>query len=129
FYMLLVVLYRNYLTPLVIMMSIPVALVGALGSLTVSNLLHAVLPDVRYFNGQTLNIFSMLGIVMLMGLVAKNGILLVDYANTLRTKGLELKEDIVESEAIRFRPIVMTIAEVIVVMLPLSLGFADGTVI
>ncbi|MBC5827552.1 MAG: efflux RND transporter permease subunit, partial [Candidatus Eremiobacteraeota bacterium] len=86
-YMLLVVLYRNYITPLVIMMSIPVALVGALGILALANALHGVFPNVRYFAGQTLNIFSMLGIVMLMGLVAKNGILLVDYANTLRERG------------------------------------------
>jgi hydrophobic/amphiphilic exporter-1 (mainly G- bacteria), HAE1 family len=125
-YMLLVVLYRNYLSPLVIMASIPVALVGALGALTISNALHDVFPDVRYFNGQTLNIFSMLGIVMLMGLVAKNGILLVDYANTLHAKGLALKEAIVESAAIRFRPIVMTTAAMIFGMLPLSLGITEG---
>lgn len=125
-YMLLVILYRNYLTPLVIMMSIPVALVGALGALTISNLLHGVFPDVRYFNGQTLNIFSMLGIVMLMGLVAKNGILLVDYANTLHAKGLALKEAMIESASIRFRPIVMTTAAMIFGMLPLALGFTEG---
>jgi HAE1 family hydrophobic/amphiphilic exporter-1 len=125
-YMLLVILYRNYLTPLVIMMSIPVALVGVFGALTAANLLHDAFPDVRYFNGQTLNIFSMLGIVMLMGLVAKNGILLVDYANTLHAKGLALKEAIVESAAIRFRPIVMTTAAMIVGMLPLALGITEG---
>jgi hydrophobic/amphiphilic exporter-1 (mainly G- bacteria), HAE1 family len=125
-YMLLVILYRNYLTPLVIMMSIPVALVGAFGSLTISNLLHGAFPDVRYFNGQTLNIFSMLGIVMLMGLVAKNGILLVDYANTLHAKGLALKEAMIESASIRFRPIVMTTAAMICGMLPLALGITEG---
>jgi len=125
-YMLLVILYRNYLTPLVIMMSIPVALVGALGALTISNLLHGAFPDVRYFNGQTLNIFSMLGIVMLMGMVAKNGILLVDYANTLHAKGLGLKEAMIESASIRFRPIVMTTAAMIFGMLPLALGITEG---
>ena len=125
-YMLLVVLYRNYLTPLVIMMSIPVALVGVFGALTAANLLHGAFPDIRYFNGQTLNIFSMLGIVMLMGLVAKNGILLVDYANTLHARGLALKDAIVESAAIRFRPIVMTTAAMICGMLPLALGITEG---
>ena len=125
-YMLLVILYRNYLTPLVIMMSIPVALVGVFGALTAANILHGVFPDIRYFNGQTLNIFSMLGIVMLMGLVAKNGILLVDYANTLHAKGLALKEAIVESAVIRFRPIVMTTAAMIFGMLPLALGVTEG---
>lgn len=125
-YMLLVVLYRNYLTPLVIMMSIPVALVGALGALTIANLAHNAFPDIRYFNGQTLNIFSMLGIVMLMGLVAKNGILLVDYANTLHAKGLELRAAMIESASIRFRPIVMTTAAMIFGMLPLALGITEG---
>jgi len=68
----------------------------------------------------------MLGIVMLMGLVAKNGILLVDYANTLHGKGLALKEAIVESASIRFRPIVMTTAAMIFGMLPLALGITEG---
>ncbi|HXM19595.1 MAG TPA: efflux RND transporter permease subunit [Candidatus Tumulicola sp.] len=125
-YMLLVILYRNYLTPWVIMFSIPVALIGALGILTVSNLIHGVLPDVRYFAGQTLNIFSMLGIVMLMGLVAKNGILLVDYANTLHTRGLGLVEAMRESAVVRFRPIVMTTAAMILGMLPLAIGITEG---
>ena len=125
-YMLLVVLYRNYLTPLVIMMSIPVALIGVFAALTAANLLHDAFPNVRYFGGQTLNIFSMLGIVMLMGLVAKNGILLVDYANTLHAKGLDLRDAIVESASIRFRPIVMTTAAMIAGMLPLALGITEG---
>jgi len=125
-YMLLVILYRNYLTPLVIMMSIPVALVGVFAALTAANVLHNIFPDVRYFGGQTLNIFSMLGIVMLMGLVAKNGILLVDYANTLHARGLALRDAIIESAAIRFRPIVMTTAAMIFGMLPLALGITEG---
>src|SRR6202011_2238680 len=83
-YMLLVVLYRTYVAPLVIMFSVPVAVVGAFGILALANGLHAVFPEVSFFQGQSLNLFSMLGLVMLVGLVAKNGILLVDYANTLR---------------------------------------------
>jgi len=125
-YMLLVILYRSYLEPFIIMLSIPVAFVGALGILVVSNLIHMVLPDLRWFAGQTLNIFSMLGIVMLMGLVAKNGILLVDYANTLHSRGLALVDSVRESAAIRFRPIMMTTAAMIVGMTPLALGFTEG---
>lgn len=126
-YMLLVVLYRNYLTPVVIMVSIPVALVGALGILALLNGLHQVFPDASAFAGQTLNIFSMLGIVMLMGLVAKNGILLVDYANTLHEqRGLTLREAIIESASVRFRPIVMTTASMIAGMLPLGIGLTEG---
>ncbi len=126
-YMLLVILYRNYLTPIVIMVSIPVAIVGAFGILVIANGLHAVFPDAAAFSGQTLNIFSMLGIVMLMGLVAKNGILLVDYANTLHEqRGMSLREAIIESASIRYRPIVMTTMSMIVGMLPLALGITEG---
>jgi HAE1 family hydrophobic/amphiphilic exporter-1 len=115
-YMLLVVLYRNYLTPVVIMVSIPVALVGAFGILALLNGLHTLFPDA-----------PMLGIVMLMGLVAKNGILLVDYANTLHEqRGLTLREAIIESASIRFRPIVMTTASMIAGMLPLGIGITEG---
>ncbi|MDE2571604.1 MAG: efflux RND transporter permease subunit, partial [bacterium] len=125
-YMLLVVLYGSYLEPLVIMFSIPVAIVGALGILTAANLAHAALPNVAFFQGQTLNLFSMLGIVMLMGLVAKNGILLVDYANTLGRRGLSLREAIRESASVRFRPIIMTTASMVAGMLPLALGLTEG---
>src|SRR5271166_1314700 len=125
-YMLLVILYRNYLEPLIIMLSIPVALVGALGILAFCNIVHMVAPDVRFFAGQTLNIFSMLGIVMLMGLVAKNGILLVDYANTLHARGMSIIDAVRESAAVRFRPIMMTTAAMIMGMLPLALGFTEG---
>lgn len=125
-YMLLVVLYRGYLTPLVIMFSVPVALVGAFGILAVANGLHALFPGVRFFAGQSLNLFSMLGLVMLVGLVAKNGILLVDYANTLRERGMPLAEAIRESATVRFRPIVMTTVAMIAGMTPLALGITEG---
>ena len=124
--MLLVILYGSYLEPLVIMFSIPVAIVGALGILTIANIAHKVVPAIPFFAGQTLNLFSMLGVVMLMGLVAKNGILLVDYADTLRRRGLTLREAIRESASIRFRPIVMTTVSMIAGMLPLALGFTEG---
>jgi hydrophobic/amphiphilic exporter-1 (mainly G- bacteria), HAE1 family len=125
-YMLLVVLYRNYLSPFIIMFTVPLAFIGVSVMLTVINLLHLVLPNVRYLQGQTLNIFSMLGIVMLTGLVAKNGILLVDYANTLRKRGSSIAEAMRESAAIRFRPIIMTTASMIFGMLPLALGLTEG---
>jgi HAE1 family hydrophobic/amphiphilic exporter-1 len=125
-YMLLVVLYRAYLAPLVIMFSVPVAIVGAFGVLAVCNGLHAMFPDVTFFQGQSLNLFSMLGLVMLVGLVAKNGILLVDYANTLRGRGMPLEIAIRESATIRFRPIVMTTVAMIAGMTPLALGITEG---
>jgi HAE1 family hydrophobic/amphiphilic exporter-1 len=125
-YMLLVVLYRSYLSPFIIMFTVPLAFIGISFLLTFINLMHNILPNVRYFQGQTLNIFSMLGIVMLTGLVAKNGILLVDYANTLRKRGYSIAEAMRESAAIRFRPIIMTTASMIFGMLPLALGITEG---
>jgi len=126
--MLLVVLYRNYLSPFIIMFTVPLAFIGVSFMLTVVNILHDIpfLANVRYLQGQTLNIFSMLGVVMLTGLVAKNGILLVDYANTLRTRGLSVAEAMHESAAIRFRPIIMTTASMVFGMLPLALGITEG---
>jgi hypothetical protein len=77
-YVLMVILYSSFLTPFVIMFSVPLALVGALYGLAITH--------------QTLNLFSLIGIIMLFGLVAKNGILLVDYANTQRHRGLRVLE-------------------------------------
>jgi HAE1 family hydrophobic/amphiphilic exporter-1 len=111
-YVLMVVLYSSFLTPFVIMFSVPLALVGALYGLAVTH--------------QTLNLFSLIGIIMLFGLVAKNGILLVDYANTQRHRGLRVVEAMRTAAGIRLRPIVMTTASMVFGMLPLALGLAEG---
>ena len=111
-YALMVVLYGSFLTPFVIMLSVPLALVGALIGLAATH--------------QTINLFSMIGIIMLFGLVAKNGILLVDYANTMRRRGLRAVEAMRAAAGTRLRPIVMTTAAMVFGMLPLSLGLAEG---
>jgi HAE1 family hydrophobic/amphiphilic exporter-1 len=91
---------------------VPVAIVGALGGLAIRH--------------QTLNLFSLIAIIMLFGLVAKNGILLVDYANQQRRKGLGVSEAIKSAAATRFRPILMTTCAMVFGMLPLSLGITEG---
>jgi hydrophobic/amphiphilic exporter-1 (mainly G- bacteria), HAE1 family len=111
-YVLMVVLYSSFLTPFVIMFSVPLALVGALYGLAITH--------------QTLNLFSLIGIIMLFGLVAKNGILLVDYANTQRQHGLRVVDAMRTAAGIRLRPIVMTTASMVFGMLPLALGLAEG---
>ncbi|HEY5339412.1 MAG TPA: efflux RND transporter permease subunit [Candidatus Aquilonibacter sp.] len=111
-YVLMVILYSSFLTPFVIMFSVPLALVGALYALALTH--------------QTLNLFSLIGIIMLFGLVAKNGILLVDYANTQRHRGLRVVEAMRTAAGIRLRPIVMTTASMVFGMLPLALGLAEG---
>ncbi|HTJ26794.1 MAG TPA: efflux RND transporter permease subunit [Candidatus Limnocylindria bacterium] len=111
-YCLMVVLYGSFLTPFVIMFSIPVAIIGALFALAITH--------------QTINLFSAIGLIMLFGLVAKNGILLVDYANTLRKRGLTHAEAILTAGGTRLRPIVMTTAAMVFGMLPLATGHTEG---
>jgi multidrug efflux pump subunit AcrB len=111
-YLLMVALYNSYRTPFIIMFAVPVAVVGALGSLAITH--------------QTLNLFSLIGAVLLIGLVSKNGILLVDFADMRRRAGLGRIEAIREAARERFRPIVMTTSAMIAGMIPLALVLDPG---
>ena len=111
-YLLMVALYNGYRTPLVVMFSVPVAVVGALGALALTH--------------QTLNLFSFIGSVLLVGLVSKNGILLVDFANRLRLSQNNTRAAMIEAAYERFRPIVMTTVAMIAGMLPLALAIEPG---
>ncbi|MEO7203295.1 MAG: efflux RND transporter permease subunit, partial [Candidatus Tumulicola sp.] len=111
-YLLMVALYNGYRTPLVVMFSVPVAVVGALGALAITH--------------QTLNLFSFIGSVLLVGLVSKNGILLVDFANRLRITQTNARAAMIEAAYERFRPIVMTTVAMIAGMLPLALALEPG---
>jgi hydrophobic/amphiphilic exporter-1 (mainly G- bacteria), HAE1 family len=111
-YLLMVALYNGYRTPFVVMFSVPVAVVGALGALTITH--------------QTLNLFSFIGSVLLIGLVSKNGILLVDFANRLRLHKAGTRTAMIEAAFERFRPIVMTTVAMIAGMLPLALAIDPG---
>jgi multidrug efflux pump subunit AcrB len=95
------------------MFSVPVAAVGALGAL--------------YITHSTLNLFSLIGTILLVGIVTKNGILLVDYANTLRERGESKLKAIQESAFTRFRPIIMTSISVIAGNVPLALALEPGS--
>lgn len=112
-YLLMAALYNSYLSPFIVLASLPLAMVGAFGGL--------------YLLDKTLNIFSLIGIIMLTGLVSKNAILLVDYANTLRTEeGLSARDALVRAGPIRLRPILMTSATLVCSMLPILLGTGPG---
>lgn len=111
-YMLMAALFNNMLYPLVIMLSLPQALVGALLGLMAAN--------------HSLSIVSMIGVIMLVGLVTKNAILLVDYTNTLRARGKSRTEAILEAGPTRLRPILMTTIAMIFGMLPTALGLGRG---
>ncbi len=77
-------------------------------------------------SGKTINIFSLIGVILLMGLVKKNAILLVDYTNTLRAKGMGRKEAILTAGPVRLRPILMTTFAMIFGMMPIAIGIGEG---
>ncbi|MCC7050376.1 MAG: efflux RND transporter permease subunit, partial [Bacteroidia bacterium] len=111
-YLIMVALYESAVYPFVVMFSIPVALIGALLALALSL--------------ESLTMFAIVGLIMLMGLVAKNGILLVDFTNHLKAEGYTLKDALIESGKERLRPILMTTVAMIFGMLPIALAKGSG---
>ena len=111
-YLALTLLYNNWTDPLVVMIAIPLSVVGALLALALSN--------------TAMSIYAMLGMVMLLGLVAKNAILLVDFANEARAEGLPVDEALIQAVKLRTRPILMTALSTIIGMLPVALSHGSG---
>ena len=112
-YMLLVALYESWFYPIVLILGVPLGIVGALLGLFITH--------------NTLNIFSIIGLIMAVGLVVKTGILLVDFTNTLRKRGMGRTEALAEAARVRLRPILMTTATMTFGMLPLALAFGAGS--
>lgn len=111
-YLILAAQFESFIDPFIIMLTVPLALAGAVLSLW-------------YFN-QTLNIFSQIGIIMLIGLVTKNGILIVEFANQLKEKGLSVQEAVREAAAARLRPILMTSIATALGAMPIALALGAG---
>ncbi len=111
-YILLVALYQSWLQPLAIMLALPVTVVGAFGGLWLTN--------------NSLSIFSLLGMILLMGIVTKNAILIVDFTNQLREEGLPTKKAQIEAGRIRLRPVLMTTGALVFALLPVALGSGAG---
>jgi len=112
-YMVLAILYEHFIHPITILTALPLAMVGALLSLIIFN--------------QDLNIYSFVGLIMLVGLVKKNGIIMVDFAIQMkREKHLNSRDAIIEACLVRFRPIMMTTMAAIFGMLPIALGSGQG---
>src|SRR5664280_45132 len=111
-YIVLASQFGSFVQPLAIMASLPLALIGVMLALLVTR--------------STLNLFSMIGLVMLMGLVTKNAILLVDFANHGRRAGLSVPEALLQAGLVRMRPIIMTTAAMVFGMLPLALALNEG---
>ncbi len=111
-YLIMVALYESVVYPFVVLFSVPVAIIGALLALALSM--------------QTLNIFSIIGLIMLLGLVTKNAILIVDFTNNLRAEGASIKEALIEAGEERLRPILMTTLAMVFGMLPIALASGAG---
>ena len=105
--------FESWIHPLVIMLTVPLAMAGALLGL--------------YLTGQTLNVYSQIGLIMLVGLAAKNGILIVEFANQLRDAGKPFRDALLEAAEVRFRPIVMTGITTAAGSIPLLLSSGAGT--
>src|SRR5687767_13238061 len=112
-YLILVMQFGSFLDPLAIMLSLPLSLIGVMLALALS--------------GGTINIMSLIGVILLAGIVAKNAILLIDFAKWARERrGLPLREALIEAGAIRLRPILMTTFALIAGMIPVALGRGEG---
>src|SRR5688572_2344533 len=112
-YLILVMQFGSFVDPLAILMSLPLSLIGVVLMLLIT--------------GDTLNIMSLIGVILLMGIVAKNAILLIDFAKWSRERdGLSLRDALIEGGAIRLRPILMTTFALIAGMLPVAIGAGEG---
>ena len=112
-YMILASQFKSFLQPLAIMSSLPLTLIGVIVALLIFK--------------STMNIFSIIGFILLMGLVTKNAILLVDFANKARDAGKPRDAALLEAAQVRLRPILMTTLAMIFGMLPLALGLGEGS--
>jgi multidrug efflux pump len=112
-YLVLAAQFESFIHPFIILLSVPLAVAGALLGL--------------YLFGQTLNIYSQIALIMLVGLAAKNGILLVEFANQLRDQGVDFDTAIIQSAQQRLRPIAMTAITTVIGAVPLLLSFGAGS--
>jgi multidrug efflux pump len=111
-YLVLAAQFESFTHPLVILLSVPLAVVGAIVSL--------------FIFGQSMNIYSQIGLVMLIGLVTKNAILIVEFSNQLRTRGRSIMDAVQEASRIRLRPILMTSFSTVFGILPIAIGLGAG---
>lgn len=112
-YLVLSAQFESFRDPLIILFTVPTAVAGAVLSL--------------WLFGQTLNIFSQIGIIMLVGLVTKNGILIVEFANQRKAAGMDIMESIIDAASVRFRPILMTSLSTILGVAPIALAIGAGS--
>jgi multidrug efflux pump len=106
--------FESFVHPLVIMITVPLAVAGGLFGLWIA--------------GMTLNIYSQIGIIMLVGIAAKNGVLIVEFINQMRDEGMEFRDAVVEGARVRFRPVLMTAVSTVMGAVPLIMATGPGAV-
>jgi multidrug efflux pump len=112
-YLVLAAQFESFISPFVIMLTVPLAMTGALAALKLT--------------GGTLNVYSQIGLVMLIGLITKHGILIVEFANQLRERGMAAREAVLQAATLRLRPILMTTGAMVLGALPLALATGAGS--
>lgn len=111
-YLIMVALYDNWVYPFVVLLSIPLSIIGAFLAMALA--------------GENLTVFTGLGMLILIGLVGKNAILVVDFANQLRDEGMPIKEALIQSTKLRFRPVIMTNIAMVIGLLPIAFARGSG---
>jgi len=111
-YFVLVVQFGSFVDPLAILASLPLSLIGVMLAL--------------FFTASTINIMSMIGVILLMGIVAKNAILLIDFAKWAEESGMSRRDAIIDAGRVRLRPILMTTFALIAGMIPIAIGAGEG---
>jgi multidrug efflux pump len=118
-FMVLASQFESLYHPVTVLLAVPLAITGALATLKFAAIIHR--------SGATMNLYSQIGMILLIGLVSKNSILLVEYANQLRAKGLDTISAVLEAGRIRFRPILMTSVATIMGAVPVAWGVGAGS--
>tara|TARA_R110001592_G_scaffold59660_3_gene181043 strand:+ start:2455 stop:5559 length:3105 start_codon:yes stop_codon:yes gene_type:complete len=123
-YLVLAAQFESYRDPLIILVTVPMSICGALLALNIFAMTNGM--QLTSFSGMTLNIYTQVGLVTLIGVISKHGILIVDFANIMQEQGLSKRDAIEEAASIRLRPILMTTAALVVAMVPLLIATGPG---
>jgi HAE1 family hydrophobic/amphiphilic exporter-1 len=111
-YMLLAAILESFIQPLLIMATVPLALIGVFGAM--------------FFTGTTINIFSMMAIIMLVGIVVNNAILILDYVNLKRKEGVSAHDALLEAASLKLKPIIMSTLSIVIAMIPMAMGIGSA---
>jgi multidrug efflux pump len=123
-YLVLAAQFESFRDPLIMLVTVPMSICGALLFINILGMIGAMTP--LHFPGMTLNIYTQVGMVTLIGVIAKHGILIVEFANKLQEQGMGKREAIEEASSIRLRPVLMTTAALVMAMIPLLMASGAG---